>query len=95
MSITIAGIEFANHSYDERGDVLYVDVEGYNFGGLPPHAYASPEGHGIEFDEDRRVVAMTLVNFKWLIERDGELKITWPDGRVTQDAPSDVLAAAA
>jgi len=95
MSITIAGIEFANHSYDERGDVLYVDVDGYSFGGLPPHAEASPEGHGIEWDEDWRVVAMTLVNFKWLIERDGELKITWPDGRVTHDAPSDVLAAAA
>ena len=95
MSITIAGIEFANHSYDDRGDVLYVDVEGYSFGGLAPHSDATPEGHGIEWDEDRRVVAMTLVNFKWLIERDGELKITWPDGRVTHDAPSDVLAAAA
>ncbi len=28
---------------------------------------------------------MTLVNFKWLIERDGELKDHWPDGRVTHD----------
>jgi hypothetical protein len=26
MSVTIAGIEFDNHSYDERGDVLYVDT---------------------------------------------------------------------
>jgi len=95
MSITIAGIELANHPYDERGDVLYVDVDGYSFGGLPPHADASPEGHGIEWDEDGRVIAMTLVNFKWLIERGRELKITWPDGRVTRDAPSDVLAAAA
>lgn len=93
MSITIAGIEFPNHGYDEHGDVLYVDVEGYQW---PSHdAYASPEGHGIEFDEGRAVVAMTLVNFKRLIERDGELKITWPDGHVTHDAPSDVLAAAA
>ena len=95
MSITIAGIVFANHSYDERGDVLYVDVNGYDGSTFSPHAYASPEGHGIEFDEDRRVIALTLVNFKWLIERDGELKITWPDGHVTHDAPSDVLAAAA
>jgi hypothetical protein len=29
-----------------------------------------------------------------LLERDGELRITWPDGNVTHDAPSDVLAAA-
>lgn len=41
------------------------------------------------------MIAMTLVNFKWLIERDGEFKITWPDGHVTHDAPSDVLVAAA
>jgi len=38
---------------------------------------------------------LTLVNFKSLVERAGELKITWPDGHVTHDAPSDVLAAAA
>lgn len=30
MSITIAGVDFANHSYDDRGDVLYVDVAGYD-----------------------------------------------------------------
>lgn len=41
------------------------------------------------------MIAMTLVNFKWLIERDGELKITWPDGRVTHDAAPQILAAAA
>jgi hypothetical protein len=95
MSITIAGIEFANHSYDERGDVLYVDVEGYDGGGLSPHTDATPEGHGVEWDEDWRVIAMTLVNFKWLIERDGELTITWPDGHVTRDSAPQVLAAAA
>lgn len=95
MSITIAGTEFANHSYDERGDVMYVDVEGYDGSSFSPHADATPEGHGIEWDADRRVIAMTLVNFKWLIERDGELKITWPDGRVTHDAAPEILAAAA
>jgi hypothetical protein len=94
MSITIAGIEFANHSYDERGDVLYVDVKGYDGSDLPPHADATPEGHGIEWDEDWRVIAMTLVNFKRLIERDGDLRITWPDGHVTRDAAQVLVAAA-
>lgn len=92
MSIVIAGIEFDHHGYDERGDVLYVDVEGYK--GPSPGAYASPEGHGIEGDANGRVVAMTLVNVKWLIDRDGELRITWPDGHVTRDARSAVFAAA-
>jgi hypothetical protein len=95
MSITIAGIEFAIHSYDERGDVLYVDVEGYDGNKFAPHADASPEGHGIEWDEEWRLIAFTLVTFKRLIERDGELKITWPDGRVTHDAAPQALAAAA
>ncbi len=95
MSVTIAGNEYANHSYDERGDVLYVDVKGYSYGGLPPDAYASPEGHGIELDEEGNVVAMTLVNVRWLMDRDGELRITWPDGHVTRDPRSDVLAIAA
>jgi uncharacterized protein YuzE len=93
MSMTIAGIEFDNHEYDNHGDVLYVDVKGYK--GPPARAYASPEGHGIEYDEDGRVVAMTLVNVGGLIDRDGELRITWPDGRVTSDDRSAVLPVAA
>ena len=95
MSITIGGIEFEDHEYDPRGDVLYVSVADYNAGGLPPHGKATPEGHGIEFDEEWNVIAMTLVNVKWLIERDGDLRITWPDGHVSHDAGAAVLAPAA
>lgn len=95
MSVTIAGIEFANHSYDERGDVLYVDVDGYDGADFSRHAWASPEGHGLEFDADWNVVAMTLVNVKRLIDRDGELRVTWPDGHVTHDGRAAVFAQAA
>jgi uncharacterized protein YuzE len=93
MSVTIAGIEFENHSYDERGDVLYVDTT--NYAGHPADADATPEGHGIEWDENGNVVAMTLVNVRWLIERDGDLRITWPDGHMTHDPAPQVLVAAA
>lgn len=93
MSMTIAGIEFENHEYDDRGDVLYVDVKGYK--GPPARAYASPEGHGIEYDEDGHVIAMTLVNVSGLIDRDGALRVTWPDGSVTSDDRASVLAIAA
>jgi uncharacterized protein YuzE len=92
--MTIAGIEFENHEYDDRGDVLYVDVKGYK-GQPAARAYASPEGHGIVYDEDGRVMAMTLVNVSWLIDRDGDLRITWPDGSVTSDDRASVLAVAA
>jgi hypothetical protein len=95
MNITVAGIEFADHEYDARGDVLYLFVAGYSAGGLPPHGYATDEGYGIEFDEDWNVIAMILVNVKYLIERDGELRITWPDGHVSHDPGAAVLAPAA
>ena len=95
MSIKIAGIEFANHAYDERGDVLYVDVDGYDGSKFSPHSCASPEGHGIEFDEEHRVIAMTLVNVKGLIDRDGALRVTWPDGHMTHDERAAVFAPAA
>lgn len=92
MSITIDGIDFDHHSYDERGDVLYLSI------GKPQIAAetdATPEGHAVDFDADDNVIGMVLVNVRWLMDRDGELRITWPDGHVSHDSPSDVLPAAA
>lgn len=95
MSVTIAGIEFEHHVYDERGDVLYLTVRGYEAGGLPPRAESTPEGHSIEWDESSQVIALTLVNVRWLLDRDGELTITWPAGHVAAGDLADVLAPAA
>lgn len=93
MSVTVAGITFEHHEYDERGDVLYLTAEGHS--GNPARAFASPEGHNLEYDESGRVVAMTLVNVRWLLDRDGELTITWPTGHVHADELASVLAPAA
>ena len=93
MSVTIAGTTFANHEYDARGDVLYLTVDGYE--GPPASAVATPEGHGIEYDEDGHVVAMTLVNVRWLLDRDGELTITSPARHVKPDELAEALASAA
>jgi uncharacterized protein YuzE len=93
MSVTIAGIEFQHHVYDERADVLYFTVAGYE--GPPADADATPEGHGIEYDENRRVIAMTLVNLKWLLARDGALTITSPSGHAKADELAAALASAA
>lgn len=95
MSVTFVGIEFEHHVYDARGDVLYLTVRGYDAGGLPPRGDSTPEGHSIEWDEDAHVIALTLVNAKWLVQRDGELRVTWPDGHVSHDDGSTVLAPAA
>jgi uncharacterized protein YuzE len=92
MAITIDSIDFDRHSYDERGDVLYLSI------GEPQVAAetdATPEGHAIDFDSEGNVIGMVLVGVRWLMDRDGELRVTWPDGHVSHDAPSSVLPAAA
>jgi hypothetical protein len=93
MSITVADISFDHHEYDERGDVLYLSVAGYE--GPPARAFASPEGHNVEYDASGRVIAMTLVNVRWLLDRDGELTITWPAGHVKADELAQALLPAA
>ena len=92
MSITINHIEFDHHSYDERGDVLYLSVGEPR---VPAETDATPEGHAVDFDAAGNVIGMILVNAKWLIDRDGELRITWPDGHVSHDERGAVFAAAA
>jgi YD repeat-containing protein len=93
MSLTIAGNTFAHHHYDPRGDVLYLSVEGYE--GPPASAFATPEGHNVEYDETGRVVAMTLTNVRWLLDREGQVTITWPAGHVSADDLSEALRTAA
>lgn len=93
MSVTIAGIAFDHHHYDDRGDVLYLSVEGYD--GPPATAVGTPEGHNIEYDDSGRVVGMTLTNVRWLLDRDGDLTITLPARHVTADELADALSTAA
>jgi uncharacterized protein YuzE len=73
MSIKIGTIEFDHHSYDEAGDVLYLSVGAPQ---IPAETDATPEGHAVDFDADGHVIGMIIVNLRFLLERDGELKIT-------------------
>lgn len=93
MSVGIAGINFEHHHYDARADVLYLSVQDHE--GPPAKAFASPEGHAVDYDEVGRVVAMTLVNVRWLLERDCELTTTWPAGHVDAGEIAGLLAPAA
>ena len=56
---------------------------------------ATPEGHNVEYDAAGQVAGMTLVNVRWLLDRDGELVITWPAGHVQASELAPVLASAA
>ena len=92
MSIRIGGIEFDHHTYDERGDVLYLSVGEPR---VPPETDATPEGHAVDYDESGAVIGMVLVNVRRLLERDGELKITWPEAHIAPDQLAPALVAAA
>lgn len=68
--------------YDARGDVLYMSI------GKPRPASdspPSPEGHIIRFDENDELIGVTIVNAKWLLERDGELLVTFPERSAVAD----------
>lgn len=56
---------------------------------------ATDEGHGIHFDAEGTVIGMALVNVRWLLERDGELTLTWPkEYHLGADALEPALTAA-
>jgi uncharacterized protein YuzE len=73
MTLTIANTTFRSVVYDEASDVLYLRVPD-----AEPEALtdATPEGHAITWDEAGRVIGLTIVNAKWLLERDGEITLT-------------------
>lgn len=75
MSVTIDEITFDNVVYDPVGDVLYLHV------GDPRTAVAfdeSPEGHAIRLDAAGRVVGITLVRPRHLMDRGEPVAVTMP-----------------
>lgn len=92
MSVTIAGIDFEQHDYDARGDVLYLNTVLHDGSKPPFRALPTPEGHNVEYAEDGRVASLILVNVRALLERDGELTISWPPARLAPDQLAEVLA---
>ena len=67
--------EFDRVVYDREGDVLYM---GRNEGQAAADTLSTPEGHAVRLDESGEVVGITVVNAKWLVERDGKISLTVP-----------------
>lgn len=92
MTITIAGIPFDDHEYDDRGDVLYLSV------GPPREAaesYSTPEGHVVHYDSGGAIIGLTLMAVRYTLERDGELTLTWPQAHLQEKELDPALVAAA
>ena len=72
----IGQLTFDHVSYDAAGDVLYPHI------GEPQPAAESEETseqHVVRFDEDGRVIGLTIINAKWLLDRDGAIAVTLPE----------------
>ncbi len=77
--VKIDSFEYDNVTYDSEGDVLYL------WSGEPRKpAYddASPEGHYLQFGEDGALIAITIVNARWILEQEGKITITIPERRL-------------
>jgi uncharacterized protein YuzE len=93
MAITIAGTRFNYHDYDERGDTLFLSVEKPT-AKEPNGAFETLEGHTVEYDERGALFAIEFLNVRWLLERDGELRVTLPEqpARATPQQLEPLLA---
>jgi uncharacterized protein YuzE len=75
MSVTIGDVTFDHVEYDADADVLYLHV------GDPRRAVAfdeSPEGHALRFDADARLVGVTIVAVRQIVESGQHLIVTVP-----------------
>ncbi|MGH2353496.1 MAG: DUF2283 domain-containing protein [Chloroflexota bacterium] len=89
MSVKIGNLTFDHVSYDATGDVLYLHV-----GEPQPAADAeeTAEGHVLRYDKSGRIVGLTIVNARWLVERDGVITVTMPQPQLRASA-SDLAGA--
>jgi uncharacterized protein YuzE len=75
MTVTIGTTTFDNVDYDAGADVLYLHV------GHPHDAVdfdESPEGHALRFDGDGRLVGVTIVGARRLLNSGQPLVVTVP-----------------
>ncbi len=88
VNVKINGLVFDRANYDADGDVLYL-ARGET--SEASDAALTPEGHGIRYDSDGRVIGVTITNARWLLERQGHVTITLPNE--VQVAAADLAGA--
>jgi uncharacterized protein YuzE len=72
----IGNHEFDRERYDPESDVLYLSRGPEQPAGT---TFATPEGHAVRLDDAGEVIGLTIVNAKWLLDRDDKLVVTIPE----------------
>jgi len=94
MIVRVGGHEFDDVVFDTEADVLYMHK------GRPvPARKTMPtlEGHAVMFNDADEIIGITVVNAKWLAERDGRITVTIPATTAAEqrlEASADDLAPA-
>ena len=88
MTVIIGNIRFDHATYDERGDVLYLRAGDRQ---AAAESLGTPEGHAVRYDAAGNMIGITIINARWLLDRDGKMRITIPE-RI--DISADALAPA-
>jgi uncharacterized protein YuzE len=90
VNITIGPLTFDHADYDAEGDVLYLHV------GEPQTAAGeeTPEGHVVRYAPGtNRVVGLTVLGARHILERDGHLAVTVPE--IVETSAEDLAPALA
>lgn len=93
MSITIGPLQFDRADYDADGDVLYLHVgDRSEIGQQVGEGEETPEGHVVRYAPGTtRVVGLTVLGARRILERDGHLAVTVP---TTVETTAEELAPA-
>jgi uncharacterized protein YuzE len=76
VNITIGPLSFDHADYDAENDVLYLHIGAPE----PAEGEETPEGHVIRYAPgSSRVVGLTMLGARRVLERDGRLAITVPE----------------
>ncbi|MBI3974652.1 MAG: DUF2283 domain-containing protein [Chloroflexi bacterium] len=83
MAVRMGNLSFDHASYDAASDVLYLHI------GKPrpaEDAEETAEGHVLRYDEHGRVIGVTVVNARWVLEREGAITVTVPQPQLRIEA---------
>ncbi len=91
VNVKIGSITFDNANYDAEHDVLYLRVGDPEIG----EGETTPEGHVIRYAMGtNRIVGITLLGPRRILEREGHLMVTMPEAVETSADLAYLLTAA-